>query len=102
MAAAGDPARCPYGPADTVKLLSTVALGGRASAGRAPVAAAPAAPAGGGGCCGGGCGGGPPATPRGDRGRAPVLGHARPRTGRDVPAVAIHPRSSPDSGRGGR
>ena len=34
---------------DTVKLLSTVALGGRS--GRAPV---PAAPPGGGGCCGGG------------------------------------------------
>jgi putative FmdB family regulatory protein len=50
MAAAGDPARCPSGHTDTVKLLSTVALGGRS--GRAPV---PAAPAGGGGCCGGGC-----------------------------------------------
>jgi len=55
MAAAGDPARCPYGHADTVKLLSTVALGGRAGSGRAPMAAARAAPAGGGGCCGGGC-----------------------------------------------
>ena len=55
MAAAGDPARCPYGHADTVKLLNTVALGGRAGSGRAPMAAAPAAPAGGGGCCGGGC-----------------------------------------------
>jgi putative FmdB family regulatory protein len=55
MAAAGDPARCPYGHADTVKLLSTVALGGRAGASRAPMAAVPAAPAGGGGCCGGGC-----------------------------------------------
>ena len=52
MAAAGDPARCPLGHTDTVKLLSTVALGGRAAGGRAPV---PAAPAGGGGCCGGGC-----------------------------------------------
>ncbi len=52
MAAAGDPARCPHGHTDTVKLLSTVALGGRASGGRAPM---PAAPAGGGGCCGGGC-----------------------------------------------
>ncbi len=52
MAAAGDPARCPHGHADTVKLLSTVALGGRAGGGRA---AMPAAPAGGGGCCGGGC-----------------------------------------------
>ena len=52
MAAAGDPARCPHGHADTVKLLSTVALGGRTGGGRA---AMPAAPAGGGGCCGGGC-----------------------------------------------
>ena len=51
MAAAGDPAPCPGGHTDTVKLLSTVALGGRAGAGRPPVAAAP----GGGGCCGGGC-----------------------------------------------
>jgi putative FmdB family regulatory protein len=51
MAAAGDPAPCPAGHADTVKLLSTVALGGRAGAGRAPVATAP----GGGCCCGGGC-----------------------------------------------
>jgi putative FmdB family regulatory protein len=56
MAAASDPARCPAGHADTVKLLSTVALGrgsgaGRAGAGRAPVPAAPT----GGGCCGGGC-----------------------------------------------
>ncbi len=42
MAAAGDPARCPYGHADTVKLLSTVALGGRAGGGRAPMPAAPA------------------------------------------------------------
>ena len=51
MAAASHPARCPYGHGDTVKLLNTVALGGRAGAGPAP---APAAPAGG-GCCGGGC-----------------------------------------------
>ncbi len=50
MAAAGDPARCPYGHADTVKLLNTVALGGRAGGGT-PMPAAPA----GGGCCGGGC-----------------------------------------------
>jgi putative FmdB family regulatory protein len=51
MAAAGDPAPCPHGHVDTVKLLNAVALGGRA-AGGAPM---PAAPAGGGGCCGGGC-----------------------------------------------
>ena len=51
MAAAADPAPCPTGHTDTVKLLSTVALGGRAGTGRAP---APAT-SGGGGCCGGGC-----------------------------------------------
>jgi putative FmdB family regulatory protein len=39
---------CPQGHDDTVKLLSTVAVGGRA--GSSP------APQGGGGCCGGGCG----------------------------------------------
>ncbi|MCX2971271.1 MULTISPECIES: FmdB family zinc ribbon protein [Streptomyces] len=49
MAESGAPASCPDGHADTVKLLSTVAVGGTATAG----AAAP--PAGGGGCCGGGC-----------------------------------------------
>lgn len=46
MSASGDPAACPAGHADTVKLLSTVALTG---GGRMP-----APPAG--GCCGGGCG----------------------------------------------
>jgi putative FmdB family regulatory protein len=45
MSAAGEPARCPEGHEDTVKLLSTVAVAGRAR----PVA-------GGGGCCGGSCG----------------------------------------------
>jgi putative FmdB family regulatory protein len=50
MSAAGTPASCPAGHADTVKLLSTVALTGR---GRA--APAPAGPTGG-GCCGGSCG----------------------------------------------
>ena len=47
MTASGDPATCPSGHEDTVKLLSTVSVGGASSA--AP------APAGGGGCCGGGC-----------------------------------------------
>ncbi|MGP4003642.1 FmdB family zinc ribbon protein [Streptomyces sp. 8N706] len=48
MAESSAPATCPDGHEDTVKLLSTVAVGG--------TAAAPAAPAGGGGgCCGGGC-----------------------------------------------
>ncbi|MGE9693620.1 MULTISPECIES: FmdB family zinc ribbon protein [unclassified Streptomyces] len=50
MAESGAPANCPAGHADTVKLLSTVAVGGRASGG-----AAPAPQGGGGGCCGGGC-----------------------------------------------
>ncbi|MGC5308415.1 FmdB family zinc ribbon protein [Micromonospora zamorensis] len=50
MAAAGEPATCPQGHADTVKLLSAVAFTGRGgSAGGAP------APTGG-GCCGGACG----------------------------------------------
>ncbi|WP_436989980.1 FmdB family zinc ribbon protein [Streptomyces sp. enrichment culture] len=52
MAESSAPAACPAGHDDTVKLLSTVAVGGAA-------AAAPARPAGGGGggggCCGGGC-----------------------------------------------
>ncbi|MEV2276767.1 zinc ribbon domain-containing protein [Nocardiopsis sp. NPDC049922] len=46
MARAGDAADCPHGHDDTVRLLSTVAVGGRAAA---------PAPSGGGGCCGGGC-----------------------------------------------
>jgi putative FmdB family regulatory protein len=49
MSASNEPAQCPAGHADTVKLLPTVAVGGRSGA-RAPM------PAGGGGCCGGGCG----------------------------------------------
>jgi putative FmdB family regulatory protein len=47
MSAAGEPATCPSGHPDTVKLLSTVAMTGQAGA--APARA-------GGGCCGGGCG----------------------------------------------
>jgi putative FmdB family regulatory protein len=54
MSAASAPANCPAGHDDTVKLLTTVAIGtaGRGSAGGpiGPVAS------GGGGCCGGGCG----------------------------------------------
>ncbi|MGN9845347.1 FmdB family zinc ribbon protein [Nonomuraea sp. H19] len=46
MSASGDPAPCPEGHDDTVKLLSTVAMTGGAAAPR---------PSGGGGCCGGGC-----------------------------------------------
>jgi hypothetical protein len=45
MSASGDPAVCPEGHDDTVKLLSTVAVTGAAAAPRAS----------GGGCCGGGC-----------------------------------------------
>ncbi|MBQ0984912.1 zinc ribbon domain-containing protein [Streptomyces sp. F63] len=54
MAESSAPAVCPEGHEDTVKLLSTVAVGGTSSG---SVPAAPAAPAGGGGggCCGGGC-----------------------------------------------
>ncbi|MGW0183504.1 FmdB family zinc ribbon protein [Nocardia sp. NPDC003345] len=50
MARSSDPAICPGGHDDTVKLLTTFATAGRAAA---PTAPAPAA--GGGGCCGGGC-----------------------------------------------
>ena len=46
MSESSAPATCPAGHADTVKLLTTIALAGRASGG---------APAGG-GCCGGACG----------------------------------------------
>ncbi|MFJ8232435.1 zinc ribbon domain-containing protein [Streptomyces sp. NPDC094448] len=49
MARSGEPASCPDGHDDTVKLLSAVAVGGTATG--APRAAA----SGGGGCCGGGC-----------------------------------------------
>ncbi|MET7330202.1 zinc ribbon domain-containing protein [Nonomuraea sp. NPDC005650] len=45
MSASDDPATCPEGHGDTVKLLSTVSMTGGAAA---PKAA-------GGGCCGGGC-----------------------------------------------
>jgi putative FmdB family regulatory protein len=55
MAQSGQPAACPQGHDDTVRLLSTVALtGGRSSLGAEP-APRPAA-GGGGGCCGGACG----------------------------------------------
>ncbi|MFD5697415.1 FmdB family zinc ribbon protein [Streptomyces lasiicapitis] len=47
MAESAAPATCPSGHEDTVKLLSTVAVGG--------ASAAPASAGGGGGCCGGGC-----------------------------------------------
>lgn len=50
MSESSAPATCPEGHADTVKLLTTVALTGRSGGAAAP-APAPA----GGGCCGGGC-----------------------------------------------
>lgn len=46
MSESADPAPCPAGHTDTVKLLTTVALAGRAAG----------APSAGGGCCGGACG----------------------------------------------
>ncbi|MFB9203505.1 zinc ribbon domain-containing protein [Nonomuraea spiralis] len=48
MSASDDPATCPDGHGDTVKLLSTVSVTGGAAAPRATGG-------GGGGCCGGGC-----------------------------------------------
>jgi putative FmdB family regulatory protein len=45
------PATCPEGHQDTVKLLTTVALGGVSAGSAFAMAPAPAA----GGCCGGGC-----------------------------------------------
>lgn len=48
MAESSDPAACPAGHDDTVKLLSAVAVGGSKGS-------APAPSGGGGGCCGGGC-----------------------------------------------
>jgi putative FmdB family regulatory protein len=55
MADAGEPAACPSGHADTIKLLAFAAVGGRAAV-PAGGGAAPAPMGGGGGCCGGACG----------------------------------------------
>jgi len=56
MANIDDPAPCPNGHTDTVRLLRTVAVTGVASGGSSRSSAAPAAgSSGGGGCCGGGC-----------------------------------------------
>jgi len=49
MAAADDPAPCPNGHDDTVRLLPTIAVTGISGG-------APAPAGGGGGCCGGACG----------------------------------------------
>jgi putative FmdB family regulatory protein len=46
MSEANEPAACPEGHKDTVKLFSAVAVGGRAPG---------PAPSAGGSCCGGGC-----------------------------------------------
>ncbi|MFH9807651.1 zinc ribbon domain-containing protein [Streptomyces olivaceus] len=54
MAESAAPAACPAGHDDTVKLLSTVAVGGSASA-SAPAPSPGGGGGGGGGCCGGGC-----------------------------------------------
>ncbi|WP_079036234.1 FmdB family zinc ribbon protein [Streptomyces silaceus] len=51
MAESGDPAVCPAGHGDTVKLLSAVAVGGSSSVS----APREGGGGGGGGCCGGGC-----------------------------------------------
>ncbi|MER7050033.1 FmdB family zinc ribbon protein [Streptomyces jumonjinensis] len=53
MAQSSDPANCPSGHEDTVKLLSAVAVGGTTST-PAPGGAGGGG-GGGGGCCGGGC-----------------------------------------------
>jgi putative FmdB family regulatory protein len=56
MAESAQPANCPSGHDDTVKLLSTVALTGRGGGVSVPAAPSPAPRATGGGCCGGACG----------------------------------------------
>jgi len=52
MSASGEPATCPAGHVDTIKLLTTVAVGGLGGRDGGPVPAG----GGGGGCCGGACG----------------------------------------------
>ena len=54
MANASDPATCPQGHADTVKLMNLVARVGAAAGGGSMPATAPRPPTGG-ACCGGGC-----------------------------------------------
>ncbi|MQA25177.1 MAG: zinc ribbon domain-containing protein [Micromonosporaceae bacterium] len=55
MTDAREPAVCPQGHDDTVKLLTTVALTGSSGAGVAAAGATAAEASAGGGCCGGGC-----------------------------------------------
>ncbi len=52
MSESGDPAACPSGHDDTVRLLSVFAKTGAAGAGSPMPTGGPS----GGGCCGGGCG----------------------------------------------
>lgn len=54
MARLDEPAPCPVGHDDTVRLLPTIAFARGGSAGARDTVAAPTAS--GGGCCGGGCG----------------------------------------------
>lgn len=54
MSESAAPATCPQGHDDTVKLLSAVAVGGRASS--APSPSYGGGGGAGGGCCGGACG----------------------------------------------
>ncbi|MFG2952250.1 zinc ribbon domain-containing protein [Streptomyces sp. NPDC048291] len=54
MAESSAPAACPEGHQDTVKLLSTVAVGGTSSASAAGSGSGSGSGSGG-GCCGGGC-----------------------------------------------
>ncbi|HEV2372147.1 MAG TPA: zinc ribbon domain-containing protein [Streptosporangiaceae bacterium] len=56
MAEASAPCPCPQGHDDTVKLLSTVSVGGRASASGPRPATGGGNGGNGGGCCGGSCG----------------------------------------------
>jgi putative FmdB family regulatory protein len=55
MSESSAPCSCPAGHDDTVKLLSTVAVGGR-SASAGPASPGALGGGGGGGCCGGACG----------------------------------------------
>jgi putative FmdB family regulatory protein len=55
MSESSAPCACPAGHDDTVKLLSTVAVGGLSSS-AGPSAPGRFAGSGGGGCCGGSCG----------------------------------------------
>jgi putative FmdB family regulatory protein len=55
MANIDDPAPCPAGHSDTVRLLRTVAMTGRSSGGGSVQPSGATSPGAGGGCCGGGC-----------------------------------------------